>query len=471
MAVSGKLGRTRIGRPTLQLQGNSDDLAAIQSDLGDRDGFVHGRLLSFGHHDPLSVVLDDRFTLFGPCSQTWDLPPDTRSEIDFEAETVMFGFHFSEEPRFNTCRLKLDLLSVVVQRPLIEVAGERDESGRRLTVDVPGWDMTVDTAVGEITIIAWLTEARSVSSLSLETSVGITVRAKEPLAMARWVTDIVDPVRYLVAFLSDLAPSVTELIFEQVEDSPPWPIVEVRSTGLGVKSEYTPDQLLSVEGMLRLGGEEIESERLVERWFESWGQFRHVIALVLADLWEVQRSTPELNFLTKVHAAEGFHRASERFRQEARTDNEHAQLLQAVTSAKGLTKQEREWVRARVRWNEVALRRRLTDLFKPLVDHFGIVFGTDRMGPFIESVVDTRNSLSHQTHPDNSDNSTDRVLRDVYGLAVHGELVGRFVRVHLLHELGLTYEVAAMMVAKIEAAQWAIYNYGPYLHQTRALDD
>lgn len=339
-----------------------------------------------------------------------------------------------------------------------------NEGAVRIKLDVPTMSLDAPTDNGSVSIHVGHSESHFRYRHEIELTVTCYFETARPLTLRRWLDELVEPIEFLVAFLTDLPPALTALNLRANTEVETWPI-EIHIGAIGVTSTYRREDIRRYDSLVMLEDNEA-SRALLARWFTEWPRIKNVVTLLLGDRWDDTRSTAELDFLAKVQAAEGYHRVSTRFDQQTRPDDRHETLVEAVLAVEELTKAERNWIKPRIRYNEPSLRRRLSDLLKPLKSEFGLVFGTDRMGDLIEQVVLTRNALSHRL--DTTDSEDIGFVNDEFALSLYGELIGMFVRTHILLDLGLELADAAAAVKDSRAGRWASDHFQPYLHRLNA---
>ena len=247
-----------------------------------------------------------------------------------------------------------------------------------------------DLPLGRLSLVhGWSTTGDALRSRGIEKSVGFVVDLREPLAIADWLSRVVNPLRHLLTFATGRPNEVDCLTFTTFRYDPDHGSdVEVLYPRASHVQELPPGR--EFEFLFDAGSLGNAFATTVEAWFHLYSRLGPVL-----DLFFGPRYRPvtfmENHFLNAVGAAEGYHRAT--FPNTLLPKAIHRERVAAVVEAAPAGHQA--WLRKRLAYsNEPSLRQRIVDLHQraaPIVD--GVIGSA---AEYVPSVVRMRNSLTHR---------------------------------------------------------------------------
>ena len=180
---------------------------------------------------------------------------------------------------------------------------------------------------------------------------------------------------------------------------------------------------------------------LVDNWMKIRSTLKPITQLYLSLIYN-PKVVHEFQFLSLVHALEGYHRMEYGGRYES-DDTFHEGLYQKLTSlvrTEVTEKNFKEALESKMFYlNQYSLQKRLKDLMKDIPDSLLALIGVnkssrDKFIEFIKEVKDSRNSL---THYDKDSQETQVDPRDIYILTIKCKLL---LEICLVRKMGLRYE-------------------------------
>jgi ApeA N-terminal domain 1 len=357
----------------------------------------------------------------------------------FGIGTVYIGTHFADPQamRFHKIEAQYNYLPHWAKFPLQQdkvTLNEKGGLGRYEMTYTPPDDVVAATTKGTIAVTSrFSTKHDLLQEVSLQQSTWMEVETQQDLSLIEWLLQFVGPLQnlvslgtckpnFLLTLLGYTSTYSTTLPDGKVREHPVQIVYPQHYYETEISQKLREDDMLFTLQDIR-----DDFDQIVENWLKVAEDLDSVCNLFFG-IQYVERLYLEQKFLSTIQSVESYHRR--RSYKTDLTEDKHKERMKAILAAS--PQEFKKWLAEKLKYsNELSLRQRLKDLLDNSNINSVVLPLIGNKKTFIDTVVNTRNFL---THFDPASKKSAAADEELYRLT---QVLSFLVQACFLHELGI----------------------------------